>query len=258
MNGLTATLRKHNPNAGQSLPDRPDARAYLQPVARVHRRAAGGGRREDGQVRRSRTGPKKPTADCPAKSPMGYYDGNTVTAFWNYAQRFSMSDDTFGTTYGPSTRGRAQPGLRADARRDVYGQIEVRRQRNAHRRHRPVVRGLHEEANRVGMSGPNIGDLLTGARRHVGLVPGRLQPDRRSAYGGTAICATQAHEQRRRRRAPTTRPHHEPFQYYASTSNPHHLPPTQRCGHRHEPTRPTTSTTSRASGRRPTTGRCRR
>src|SRR3954468_17647389 len=31
------------------------------------------------------TGPTTPSAACPAKSPMGYYDGNTVTALWNYA-----------------------------------------------------------------------------------------------------------------------------------------------------------------------------
>ncbi len=36
---------------------------------------------------------------------MGYYDGNTTTALWNYAQRFSMSDNSFGTTFGPSTPG---------------------------------------------------------------------------------------------------------------------------------------------------------
>ena len=36
---------------------------------------------------------------------MDYYDGNTVTALWNYAQHFSMSDNAFGTTYGPSTPG---------------------------------------------------------------------------------------------------------------------------------------------------------
>ncbi|MDP8990278.1 MAG: phospholipase, partial [Acidobacteriota bacterium] len=33
---------------------------------------------------------------------MGYYDGNTVTALWNYAQHFAMSDNSFGTTFGPS------------------------------------------------------------------------------------------------------------------------------------------------------------
>jgi phospholipase C len=36
---------------------------------------------------------------------MGYYDGNTVTAFWNYAQFYAMSDNSYGTTYGPSTPG---------------------------------------------------------------------------------------------------------------------------------------------------------
>ncbi|MGH2718670.1 MAG: alkaline phosphatase family protein, partial [Actinomycetota bacterium] len=36
---------------------------------------------------------------------MDYYDGNTVTGLWNYAQNFSMSDNAYGTTYGPSTPG---------------------------------------------------------------------------------------------------------------------------------------------------------
>ena len=36
---------------------------------------------------------------------MGYYDGNTVTALWNYAQRFALNDNSFGTTFGPSSVG---------------------------------------------------------------------------------------------------------------------------------------------------------
>ena len=36
---------------------------------------------------------------------MGYYDGNTVTALWNYAQHYAMSDNFFSTTFGPSTPG---------------------------------------------------------------------------------------------------------------------------------------------------------
>jgi phospholipase C len=36
---------------------------------------------------------------------MGYYDGNTVTALWNYAQNFAMSDNAYTDTYGPSTPG---------------------------------------------------------------------------------------------------------------------------------------------------------
>src|ERR1700749_4345528 len=36
---------------------------------------------------------------------IGYYDGNTVTALWNYAQRYAMSDNSYDTNFGPSTPG---------------------------------------------------------------------------------------------------------------------------------------------------------
>ena len=62
---------------------------------------------------------------------MGYYDGNTVTALWNYAQQFAMSDNSYDTNFGPSTDGavnlisgqtngvtrRCQSGRRDDRRR---------------------------------------------------------------------------------------------------------------------------------------------
>ena len=51
-------------------------------------------------------------ANPPALAPqvgkwlvMGYYDGNTVTALWNYAQRFAMSDNSWTTQFGPSSPG---------------------------------------------------------------------------------------------------------------------------------------------------------
>src|SRR5260370_36590686 len=46
-----------------------------------------------------------PNAGHPNDLIMGYYDGNTVTALWNYAQSFRMSDNSFGTGFGPSTPG---------------------------------------------------------------------------------------------------------------------------------------------------------
>jgi phospholipase C len=36
---------------------------------------------------------------------MGYFDGNTVTAMWNYAQNFALNDNSHGSTFGPSTPG---------------------------------------------------------------------------------------------------------------------------------------------------------
>ncbi len=42
---------------------------------------------------------------CNADTDMDYYDGNTVTGLWNYAQHFAMSDNSYGTTFGPSAPG---------------------------------------------------------------------------------------------------------------------------------------------------------
>jgi phospholipase C len=42
---------------------------------------------------------------CKPSDVMNYYDGNTVTGMWNYAKHFAMSDDFFGTTFGPSSPG---------------------------------------------------------------------------------------------------------------------------------------------------------
>ena len=47
---------------------------------------------------------------------MDYFDGNTVTALWNYAQRFAMSDNFYGTEFGPST-----PGALNLISGDLYG-----------------------------------------------------------------------------------------------------------------------------------------
>jgi phospholipase C len=44
-------------------------------------------------------------APCVAGDVMNYYDGNAVTAMWNYAQHYAMSDNSYGTTFGPSSPG---------------------------------------------------------------------------------------------------------------------------------------------------------
>ncbi|HEY4452311.1 MAG TPA: alkaline phosphatase family protein [Solirubrobacteraceae bacterium] len=42
---------------------------------------------------------------CRPATVMDYYDGNTVTGLWNYAQHYAISDYSFGTTFGPSAPG---------------------------------------------------------------------------------------------------------------------------------------------------------
>jgi phospholipase C len=46
-----------------------------------------------------------PGQACQKRDVMNYYDGNTVTALWNYAQHFAMSDNSFSSTFGPSAPG---------------------------------------------------------------------------------------------------------------------------------------------------------
>ena len=51
-------------------------------------------------------GPLPPPAAVATKGlTMGYYDGNTVTALWNYAQHYAMNDNSYSTQFGPSSPG---------------------------------------------------------------------------------------------------------------------------------------------------------
>jgi phospholipase C len=59
-----------------------------------------------------------PSGGSTNQAVMDYYDGNTVTALWNYAQHFAMSDNMYGTTYGPST-----PGALNVTSAQTYGSI---------------------------------------------------------------------------------------------------------------------------------------
>jgi len=163
---------------------------------------------------------------------MDYYDGNTVTALWNYAQRFAMSDNSFGTSYGPSTPGAlnlisgntfgavcgvsstinsaacpmpfstdSKPGVPAQqGSGTVFGDPQ------------PFFDSCLTRGS-TQMGGRNVGDLLS-AR---GLTWGWFQ-------GGFANCS-QTHTAIGATPSKDYIPHHQPFQYYQSTSNPKHLPP---------------------------------
>ena len=169
---------------------------------------------------------------CDPRDVMAYFDGNTVTALWNYAQHFAMSDNSFGTTFGPSTPGHlnliagqthgAIDGGTGDISQDVItGSVIGDPQ--------PFFDDCSTRET-VKMTGTNVGDLLNLKGYTWGWFQGGFKPS--SVVSGKAVCAT-AHRGSDGNQKGDYIPHHEPFQYYPSTANQHHLPPssTAMIGH---------------------------
>ena len=170
---------------------------------------------------------------------MGYFDGNTVTAFWHYAQHFAMSDNAFADTYGPST-----PGALNVVSGQTNGMIIVATTKKPSTLALPSYyindgQGGYTMINDVDpafdtcsspndqamMNGKNIGDLLNAAGiSWGGFMGGFNLTDLRTP---TARRAASARRTRPSSAADITDyiPHHNWFQYYASTSNPTHARP---------------------------------
>ncbi len=161
---------------------------------------------------------------------MGYYDGNTVTALWNYAQRYAMNDNSFDTTFGPSSPGAIN--LISGQTNGVSDQINAGS--------KVVTDGgsttLIGDADPVGdtcstttgaqvaLSGQNIGDLLNSRGVTWGWFEGGFDLALTNANGTTG-CARSTLSKVTNVAETDYIPHHEPFQYYASTANPKHLRP---------------------------------
>ncbi len=227
VNGLTPALLTHNPNTANPfrLPRSLAATCGMNHEYLPEQQAYDGGLLDKFVKYLSPTtvGP-----DCPPNAVMGYFDGNTVTALWNYAQHFAMSDNSFGATFGPSTVG---------ALNLVAGNTHGATPANLKQGEGPVVihgtviadpdpalddcskpkRGL------VSLRGRNIGNLLN----DKGIIWGWFQGGFRAGTGagGKAVC-TDASVNLAGQKVDDYIPHHEPFQYFADTANPHHLPPT--------------------------------
>jgi len=150
---------------------------------------------------------------CPAANNMGFYDGNTVTAFWNYAQHFAMSDNFFDTEFGTTVMGHLnlisgqthQTGVTTVNGKIANGSIIAN-----------VEAGYDDCTGAVPtkMTSKNVGDLLNKAGVSWGWFYDSFARLGVKADGTTAVCNSVYNN------------HYDPFQYYGSTSNPHHLPPT--------------------------------
>jgi len=160
---------------------------------------------------------------------MGYYDGNTVTALWNYAQHFALSDNFFSTEFGPSTLGAINlvsgQTHGATVVHDAGNAAAVLRNGTIIGDIRPAFDDcVPSTANSVAMSGPNVGDLLNKRAITWGWFQGGFAPSSRNP-DGSAVCATQHTQFDGTISTADYIPNHEPFQFYQSTANPHHMPP---------------------------------
>ena len=169
---------------------------------------------------------------------MGYYDGNTVTALWNYAQHFAMSDNAYTDTYGPST-----PGMLNVSSGQTNGMTIVKTTKKPSTVKKvsyyikdgqggltmindvdPGYDMCSKPKNQAMMEGKNIGNLLNDAGLTWGSFMGGFDLGAKNANGSTG-CKRSTYSATVHATVKDYIPHHAWFQYYASTSNPKHLRP---------------------------------
>ncbi|MGP0032114.1 MAG: alkaline phosphatase family protein [Acidimicrobiales bacterium] len=201
---------------------------------------------------------------CTNNTVMDYYDGNVVTAEWNYAQHFALSDNNYGSTYGPSTQGAL------NVTSGNTGEVDTNH----------VARGVLTDGDAVtytnpdgssgttliadaqpywddcstgaaaALNGENIGDQLNAKNLSWGWFQGGFTPT--TPYSGpvtsvsdynqlnnpdAVTCTSTSNVGAALRGTGKTganpwgtdsnySAHYDGFQFYASTANPHHLAPT--------------------------------
>jgi phospholipase C len=176
---------------------------------------------------------------------MGYYDGNTVTALWNYAQNYAMSDSAFTDGYGPSTPGALEAisgqtnGMQIVL--DINGKTSyfVDDGQGGYTMINDVDPGndvCSSATNTSLMAGKNVGDLLNAARITWGSFMGGFNLSLKNPNGTTG-CARSTVSTYTGANEVDYIPHHAWFQYYQSTSNPTHARPTSvaAVGHTYVP-----------------------
>jgi phospholipase C len=192
-----------------------------------------------------------PPVGVGANLVMGYFDGNTTTALWNYAQHFALNDNNYTTQFGPSTPGAinlisGQTNGLANFNTNVFSGSPP---------NVTLVHGTHEAwgdaahitsnvtvigdgdplgdvcsnaaIDQVQLAGRNIGDLLNDKHITWGSFMGGFDLSIVNP-NGTTNCARETDPTAAGTPAFTSVdyiPHHAWFQYYKSTSNLSHARP---------------------------------
>jgi phospholipase C len=161
---------------------------------------------------------------------LGYFDGNTVTAMWNYAQNFALADNFFNTNFGPSTPGVVnlvsgqtngiaglvgQNGSQVDG---SGGSISLIGDAD------PLGDICSTSGNQAAMGGRNLGDLLAAEHISFGSFMGGFDLTITNANGTTG-CARSTFSPIVNGTIADYVPHHAFFQYHAGTINKMHTRP---------------------------------
>jgi len=185
----------------------------------------------DGFPKYTGTAGPPPTGQTTNGLVMGYYDGNTVTALWNYAQNFALNDNFYGTTFGPSTVGAINlisgqtngvddsinPGSVVVP--DGSGGLTDVSDAD------PIGDVCSSTTKAIHMSGQNIGDLLNSQGITWGWFQGGfdlsiVNPNNTTGCNRTTKSAVTGVTEN------DYIQHHQPFQYYTTTQNLQHTRPT--------------------------------
>ena len=247
VNGLTGALLTDNPN----LTNRANGKVASNPFRLDRIQAATADQAHDYTLEQlaydggaadlfphytGRSGPGGPGGIYTAALVMGYYDGNTVTALWNYAQHFAMSDDAYSDQYGPSTPGAINLISGQTNGVVVVMSVESSGYVCVGQGGATLIGDIAPAGDvcsdsipnyakeQVRFTGRNIGDLLDAAGVSWGWFEGGFDLMVTNP-NGTGGCERSTFSSVTRLPARDYIAHHEPFQYYASTANPRHVRP---------------------------------
>jgi phospholipase C len=169
---------------------------------------------------------------------MAYYDGNSVSTLWSWAQTFAMSDNAWTTNFGPST-----PGAINLVSGQTNGIVATNKPLAQFSTSHVVSDGnggftligdtdplndvCSTSTEQTQFGGKNIGDLLNAKGITWGWFQGGFDLTVTNTSTNTTGCNRTTAQTVPNPDSISTDyiPHHAPFQYYASTANPTHARP---------------------------------
>jgi phospholipase C len=185
--------------------------------------------------------PGEPAATLTKGLVMAYYDGNTLSTYWNLAQNYAMNDNAWTTQFGPSTpgainlvSGQTNGFLATNKATSSFSSSHVTPDGNGGVTMigdtDPIGDVCSTAADQNSMAGKNVGDLLNSKSVSWGWFEGGFDLSVTNSNGTTGCARSTPQTVPFSNQSPSQTstdyiPHHAPFQYYPSTANLTHARP---------------------------------